>query len=82
MLKLITAAHASTRAHAFLRLSIESLCAQVALFHIAAFYLGHRLASATVAGNCLARARAISLTTGMQVLPALFAVQQSAVPHA
>lgn len=54
----------------------------MALFHIAAFYLGHRLASATVAGNCLARARAISLTTGMQVLPALFAVQQSAVPHA
>ena len=43
-----------------------AVLAQVALMHIAAFYLGHRLASATVAEDCLPRARAISLTTGMQ----------------
>ncbi len=40
---------------------------QVLLFHAMAFYIGHRLAAATVARGCLARARAISLTTGMQV---------------
>ena len=49
-----------------LRLHPEALLAQVALMHIAAFYLGHRLAGATVARDSLARARAISLTTGMQ----------------
>lgn len=59
------------------RLHPEALLAQVALMHIAAFYLGHRLAGATVAQNCLARARAISLTTGMQVRHEGMVLQQN-----
>lgn len=39
---------------------------QVAVLHIAAYYLGYRLARATVAGDDVPLARCISLESGMQ----------------
>ena len=38
----------------------------MAVLHIAAYYLGYRLARATVAGSDVALARCISLESGMQ----------------
>ena len=73
--------HSFTGYHLFSTQNDKNLSAvdggqQVAVLHIAAYWLGYRLARATVAQDNVPLARCISLETGMQVQPVLVACVQ------